>query len=223
MQLVQRGEELAGKVYNDSGTSDAIIAGAVRGDRVQFEVDALEQAGNQINIVRYPLRRHGLRRRNRDHEGTGSRSGRFQRECRPGEAGDGIPTSRIASGDFATFAWTPSSVPPQPAERLAIGPRGGGGSRWRTHRTVRRASDSPRCPSRWHLADCREFPEITLDVQHESSAGVTARDGVQRHRTHAVTGSPSDRPEPTLGPPKLRSRASWHTSRRSKSNCTDSG
>ena len=53
VQLVQRGEELAGKVYNDSGTSDAIIAGAVRGDRVQFEVDALEQAGNQINIVRY--------------------------------------------------------------------------------------------------------------------------------------------------------------------------
>ena len=52
VQLVQRGEELAGKVYNDSGTSDAIIAGAVRGDRVQFEVDALEQAGNQINIVR---------------------------------------------------------------------------------------------------------------------------------------------------------------------------
>lgn len=53
LQLVQRDQDLTGKVYNDAGTSDSILSGSVRGERVRFEVDALEQAGNQINIVRY--------------------------------------------------------------------------------------------------------------------------------------------------------------------------
>lgn len=52
-QFVQRGTTLSGKAYNDAGASDPIISGTVSDGRVQFEVEALQQAGNQINIVLY--------------------------------------------------------------------------------------------------------------------------------------------------------------------------
>lgn len=52
-QLVQEGGSLSGKAYNDSGTSDAIISGTVSGLEVSFEVEAIEQSGNQVNLVLY--------------------------------------------------------------------------------------------------------------------------------------------------------------------------
>lgn len=52
-QFVQRGTTLSGKAYNDAGASDPIISGTVSEGRVEFEVEALQQAGNQINIVLY--------------------------------------------------------------------------------------------------------------------------------------------------------------------------
>lgn len=52
-QFVQRGAELSGKAYNDAGASDPIISGTVSEGRVKFEVEALQQSGNQINIVLY--------------------------------------------------------------------------------------------------------------------------------------------------------------------------
>ena len=52
-QFVQRGTMLSGKAYNDAGASDPIICGTVADGRVRFEVEALQQAGNQINIVLY--------------------------------------------------------------------------------------------------------------------------------------------------------------------------
>lgn len=52
-QFVQRGTALSGKAYSDAGASDPIISGTVADGRVQFEVEALQQAGNQINIVLY--------------------------------------------------------------------------------------------------------------------------------------------------------------------------
>ena len=52
-QFVQRGTTLSGKAYNDAGASDPIISGTVSDGRVRFEVEALQQAGNQINIVLY--------------------------------------------------------------------------------------------------------------------------------------------------------------------------
>lgn len=55
-RLVQDGESLAGKAYNDTGTSDAIITGLVADGKVSFDVEALEQSGNQINIVLYEFR-----------------------------------------------------------------------------------------------------------------------------------------------------------------------
>lgn len=55
-RLVQNGESLAGKAYNDSGTSDAILTGTVADGKVSFDVEALEQAGNQVNIVLYEFR-----------------------------------------------------------------------------------------------------------------------------------------------------------------------
>ena len=52
-QLLQRGTDLGGKAYNESGTSDPIVSGHVEDGRVWFDVEAREQAGNQINIVVY--------------------------------------------------------------------------------------------------------------------------------------------------------------------------
>ena len=52
-RLVQEGTSLSGKAYNDSGTSDAIISGNASDAKVSFEVEAIEQSGNQINVVLY--------------------------------------------------------------------------------------------------------------------------------------------------------------------------
>ena len=52
-QFVQQGTALSGKAYNDAGASDPIVSGSVSGGRVEFEVEALQQSGNQINIVLY--------------------------------------------------------------------------------------------------------------------------------------------------------------------------
>ena len=51
--LVQNGSALGGKAYNDDGASDPIVSGDLTDGRIQFEVEAREQAGNQINIVVY--------------------------------------------------------------------------------------------------------------------------------------------------------------------------
>lgn len=91
VQLVQRGENLTGKVYNDAGTSDSILSGSVRGERVRFEVDALEQAGNQINIVRYRF------------EGTVCEGGieisREMAAARDASSGNSIPVRRRWDSD----------------------------------------------------------------------------------------------------------------------------
>lgn len=91
VQLVQRGENLTGKVYNDAGTSDSILSGSVRGERVRFEVDALEQAGNQVNIVRYRF------------EGTVCESGieisREMAAARDASSGNSIPVRRRWDSD----------------------------------------------------------------------------------------------------------------------------
>ena len=55
-QFVQEGAALGGKAYNDRGSSDAILRGSVDGGRVAFEVEVLEQGGNEINIVVYKFR-----------------------------------------------------------------------------------------------------------------------------------------------------------------------
>ena len=52
-KLVQKGAELTGKAYNEAGTSDPIVSGSVSEGRVRFEVETLQQSGNQINIVLY--------------------------------------------------------------------------------------------------------------------------------------------------------------------------
>ena len=52
-QFVQSGTTLTGKAYNDAGASDPIVSGTVSDGRVEFEVEALQQSGNQINIVLY--------------------------------------------------------------------------------------------------------------------------------------------------------------------------
>lgn len=55
-RFVQRGTALTGKAYNDYGESDPIVSGVVSGATVEFEVEATEQAGNQINVVVYRFR-----------------------------------------------------------------------------------------------------------------------------------------------------------------------
>lgn len=52
-RLVQNGSALGGKAYNDNGSSDAIVSGQVSDGKILFEVEAREQAGNQVNIVVY--------------------------------------------------------------------------------------------------------------------------------------------------------------------------
>lgn len=52
-RLVQDGSALGGKAYNDAGASDPIVSGNLNDGRIVFEVEAREQAGNQINIVVY--------------------------------------------------------------------------------------------------------------------------------------------------------------------------
>lgn len=51
-QFVQEGDTLAGKLYEDFGSSP-LTEGAVTGDAFTFVVIAREQAGNQINLVSY--------------------------------------------------------------------------------------------------------------------------------------------------------------------------
>ena len=51
--FVQNGPDLAGKAYDDAGSSAPIVAGSVSDGRVGFRVEAREQAGNQINVVVY--------------------------------------------------------------------------------------------------------------------------------------------------------------------------
>ncbi len=55
-RFVQSGSALGGKAYNDAGASDAIVSGEVTDQRILFDVEAREQAGNQINIVVYKFR-----------------------------------------------------------------------------------------------------------------------------------------------------------------------
>lgn len=55
-QFVQEGSTLGGKAYNGRGSSDAIVRGTAGNGKVEFEVETLEQAGNQINIVLYQFR-----------------------------------------------------------------------------------------------------------------------------------------------------------------------
>lgn len=52
-RLVQNDSALGGKAYNDAGASDPIVSGNLTDGRILFEVEAREQAGNQINIVVY--------------------------------------------------------------------------------------------------------------------------------------------------------------------------
>ena len=52
-RFAQRGPELTGKAYNAYGTSDEISEGTVSNGSIQFVVQAMEQAGNQINLVVY--------------------------------------------------------------------------------------------------------------------------------------------------------------------------
>ena len=53
IKLIQVGEELQGKVYNDRGASDSITAGRVFDNKVEFFVELMEQSGNQVNLVVY--------------------------------------------------------------------------------------------------------------------------------------------------------------------------
>ena len=55
-QFVQEGSALRGKAYNDGGSSDAIVRGTASDGRVEFEVEALEQRGNEIHIAAYRFR-----------------------------------------------------------------------------------------------------------------------------------------------------------------------
>ncbi len=55
-RLHHAGSVLRGKVYNDSGFSDAITQGSVSDAGIAFDVEAMEQAGNQINVVVYQFR-----------------------------------------------------------------------------------------------------------------------------------------------------------------------
>ncbi len=52
-RLAHSGSSLSGKAYNDQGASDAIVRGSVTGHSLEFEVELMEQAGNQINVVVY--------------------------------------------------------------------------------------------------------------------------------------------------------------------------
>ena len=51
-QLLQDGARLAGKLYEDIGSSP-FLEGGVEGDQIHFVVVAREQAGNQVNLVTY--------------------------------------------------------------------------------------------------------------------------------------------------------------------------
>ena len=51
-QLIQDGGALAGKLYEDIGSSP-FLEGGVEGDQIYFVVVAREQAGNQVNLVTY--------------------------------------------------------------------------------------------------------------------------------------------------------------------------
>jgi len=52
IQLIQKGETLTGKVYDDY-KSPPVMEGKVVGDRVSFVVVVAEQAGNEIRQSRY--------------------------------------------------------------------------------------------------------------------------------------------------------------------------
>ena len=56
IQFVQNGLSLSGKVYNDYGLSDKILRGSVSDGKVEFDVEAMEQRGNEIHIVLFEFR-----------------------------------------------------------------------------------------------------------------------------------------------------------------------
>lgn len=90
-QLVQEGNSLSGKAYNDGGTSDAIISGTVSDEEVSFEVEAMEQSGNQVNVVLY--RFYG------DIEGTGIELTREKAAARDAASGAEVPVRRAWDSD----------------------------------------------------------------------------------------------------------------------------
>lgn len=51
-QFLQDGAALAGKLYEDIGSSP-FVEGGVEGEQIYFVVVAREQAGNQVNLVTY--------------------------------------------------------------------------------------------------------------------------------------------------------------------------
>jgi hypothetical protein len=51
-QLLQDGATLAGKLYEDIGSSP-FVEGGIEGEQIYFVVVAREQAGNQVNLVTY--------------------------------------------------------------------------------------------------------------------------------------------------------------------------
>ena len=90
-QLIQRGTELGGKAYNESGTSDPIVSGRVEGGSVWFDVEAREQAGNQINIVIYKFKGR--------MEGSEIAITREKASARDAASGTDVPVRRPADSD----------------------------------------------------------------------------------------------------------------------------
>lgn len=91
IQLVQEGSSLSGKAYNDSGTSDAIVSGTVSEAKISFEVEAMEQSGNQVNVVLY--RFYG------NIEGTGIQLTREKAAARDAASGAEVPVRRAWDSD----------------------------------------------------------------------------------------------------------------------------
>ena len=90
-QLVQRGTALRGKAYNESGTSDPIVSGRVEDRSVWFDVEAREQAGNQINVVTYKF--EGI------VDGSEIAVTRERASARDAASGADVPVRRPADSD----------------------------------------------------------------------------------------------------------------------------
>ena len=90
-QFVRQGNSLSGKAYNDSGTSDAIISGHVSDAEITFEIEAMEQSGNQINVVLY--RFYG------SIDGTGIELTREKAAARDASSGAEVPVRRAWDSD----------------------------------------------------------------------------------------------------------------------------
>ena len=85
-RFVQEGTALRGKAYNDRGSSDPIVIGSVSAGKVEFDVEASEQAGNQINIVIYRFRG--------TLHGTGIELERERLSARDASSGADVPVRR---------------------------------------------------------------------------------------------------------------------------------